>query len=236
MTLVSGQRFRAIEAVFMEIVHRFFLSLDPWLVWAFRLTEDPWAGFLTGCVLTCLICVILGDATSILARRLNRGVYGRYHDEMVRNHNLSVTALRLADKAAYAAANKQAHEAFGRYFFSQAGAFTLSIWPFPFVLGWMETRFGGVPLTLPMSVPGVGDEVMYPFFCIPLYILMRIVYGRIMRLFAPYRRVLTWTGHGGKTEMLRFEDLLRPDPARTGPETAGPEGSGKKGGRHETGL
>lgn len=194
----------------MEILHRFLLSLDPWLIWAFRLVENPWIGFLFGIFILSLMCVVLGDVTSILARRFNRQVYGQYHDEMIRNHNLSVNAIKSADKAAYTAVNKQANEAFGKYFFSQAGAFTLSIWPLPFALAWMETRFGGVPLTLPFAFPGVGQDVLYPFFFIPLYIVARIVYGKIMRRFAFYRRIMEWTKHGQEMEMLRFEDLLRP--------------------------
>lgn len=129
----------------MDILRNFILALDPFIIWAFRLVDDPWVGFFLGISVLNLICVIMGDVTSQLARRLNRNLYGRYRDEMVRHHNLSVRALRHADKEAYKAVNKQAHEAFGKYFFSQAGAFTLSIWPVPFAMAWMELRFGESP-------------------------------------------------------------------------------------------
>jgi hypothetical protein len=131
---------------------------------------------------------------------------------MVKHHNLSVKALRSSDKEAYKAVNKQAHEAFGKYFFSQAGAFTLSIWPLPFALAWMELRFGGIPLELPFRLPGVGDSVFYPFFFIPIYIVVRIAYGKLMRRLPAYRRILEWTRHGKGTEMLSFVDLLKPSP------------------------
>lgn len=106
----------------------------------------------------------MGDVTSQLARRLNRNLYGRYRDEMVRHHNLSVRALRHADKEAYKAVNKQAHEAFGKYFFSQAGAFTLSIWPVPFAMAWMELRFGESPgpsVLAPRRGPECGVSVLF---------------------------------------------------------------------------
>lgn len=141
--------------------------MDPMFIWGFRLFDHPWGGFLTGLAVLSLLCVITGDFTSHLARRLNRKVYGKYRDEMVRQHNLSVEALKHSDKDAYKAVNRQAHEAFGKYFFSQAGAFTLSIWPLPFAMAWLDIRFGGIPITLPFAVPGVGDSVFYPFFFFP---------------------------------------------------------------------
>ncbi|NLW81146.1 MAG: hypothetical protein GXY42_05665 [Desulfovibrionales bacterium] len=203
----------------MDILRNFILALDPFIIWAFRLVDDPWVGFFLGISVLNLICVIMGDVTSQLARRLNRNLYGRYRDEMVRHHNLSVRALRHADKEAYKAVNKQAHEAFGKYFFSQAGAFTLSIWPVPFAMAWMELRFGGIPLALPFSLPGVGQSVAYPFFFIPVYIAARILYGKAMRCFPFYQRILAWTRHGDGTEMVPFVDLLKPSPDQDASES-----------------
>ncbi|SFJ35170.1 hypothetical protein SAMN04488082_102392 [Desulfomicrobium apsheronum] len=184
-------------------------------IWGFRLFAHPWGGFLTGLAVLCLLCVITGDFTSHLARRLNRKVYGKYRDEMVRQHNLSVEALKHSDKEAYKAVNRQAHEAFGKYFFSQAGAFTLSIWPLPFAMAWLDIRFGGIALTLPFAVPGIGDSVFYPFFFFPIYIAVRISYGKIMRRFPFYRRILDWSKHGNETQMVPFMDLLKPSTGAT---------------------
>lgn len=205
----------------MELLRDFLVALDPFIIWAFRLVDDPWMGFFTGSLVLNLGCVVLGDVTSILARRVNRKIYGRYHDDMVRHHNLSIKALRESDKEAYKAVNKQAHEAFGKYFFSQAGAFTLSIWPLPFALAWMDLRFGGVPLTLPYSLPGVGQDVFFPFFFIPIYILARILYGRIMRRLSWYQRIMAWTRHGKETEMMSFVELLKPSPGADAEKDAG---------------
>lgn len=196
----------------MSMFRDFFVALDPFVIWAFRVSEESWVGFLFGSLILNLACVMLGDVTSILARRLNRKVYGAYHDEMVKHHNLSVKALRTSDKEAYKAVNKQAHEAFGKYFFSQAGAFALSIWPLPFALAWMEMRFGGIPMDLPFAIPGVGKSVFYPFFFIPIYIGVRISYGKLMRMSPVYRRILEWTKHSSGEEMLSFVELLTPSP------------------------
>jgi hypothetical protein len=200
----------------MEALREILLALDPFIIWAFRLVDGPWVSFFLGMTFLNLLCVIMGDVTSLSVRRMNRKVYGKYHDEMVRHHNLSVQALRNSDKAAYKAVNRQAHEAFGKYFFSQAGAFTLSIWPLPFALAWMELRFGGLPLTLPFSVPGVGDSVLYPFFFIPVYIAVRILYGKAMRRVPFYQRILTWAKHGDGTQMVSFAELFKPSPETIG--------------------
>lgn len=213
----------------MDALRGMLQALDPYLIWAFRLLDDPWISFFLGMAFLNLVCVILGDISSLLVRRMNRKVYGKYHDQMVRHHNLSVEALKHSDKEAYKAVNKQAHEAFGKYFFSQAGAFTLSIWPLPFALAWMELRFGGLPLTLPFAVPGVGDTVMYPFFFIPMYIAVRILYGRIMRRVPFYQRILTWAKHGNGTQMVSFVELLKPAAQTSGQdavkESESPSGS-----------
>ncbi|ACU88807.1 hypothetical protein [Desulfomicrobium baculatum] len=194
----------------METLRNILLMMDPLFIWGFRLFDHPWGGFMAGLAVLSLLCVVTGDFTSHLARRLNRKVYGKYRDEMVRQHNLSVEALKHSDKDAYKAVNRQAHEAFGKYFFSQAGAFTLSIWPLPFAMAWLDIRFGGIPITLPFSVPGVGDSVFYPFFFFPIYIALRILYGRIMCRFPFYQRILGWSKHGNDTQMVPFMDLLKP--------------------------
>lgn len=194
----------------MEMIRSLLVLFDPFIIWAFRLADNPWAGFFLGSAVLNLFCVVTGDVCSIGVRRLNRRLYGRYHDDMVRHHNLSVTALRHADKDAYKAVNKQAHEAFGKYFFSQAGAFTVSIWPLPFALAWMDMRFGSFPFDLPFAIPWVGQSVMFPFFFIPMYIALRMLYGRSMRRLAWYRRVQAWAGHASDTEMQSFLELLKP--------------------------
>jgi hypothetical protein len=218
---------------YMEALRSMLLALDPYLIWSFRLVQDPWISFFLGMIFLNLVCVIMGDISSLLVRRMNRKIYGKYHDQMVRHHNLSVEALKHSDKEAYKAVNRQAHEAFGKYFFSQAGAFTLSIWPLPFALAWMELRFGGLPLTLPFSVPGVGDTVLYPFFFIPLYIAVRILYGRIMRLVPFYQRIVNWAKHGDGTQMVSFAELFKPAPETIGQPAGKKDDPPSRSGREE---
>ncbi len=193
----------------MQTMRDFLIGLDPYLIWPFRLMGPSFAGFLLGTFILCLFCAAVGDICSILVRRMNRKVYGEYHDEMIRKHNLSVRAIGSGDKTAYKAANKLAHEAFGKYFFSQIGAFTVSLWPAPFTLAWMDLRFGHVDFSLPFAVPGLDRSVGYVFFFVPLYIAARMLYGRCMRLLPAYRRLAAKAVHGSEKDVLRFENLGR---------------------------
>ena len=76
------------------------------------------------------------------------------------------------------------------------------LWPIPFVLQWMQWRFGDVqfPIALPFSVV-FTDGVGYLFTFFPIYILARIIFKR-MRPWLPYFR--------GVQKML--DDAHKPTP------------------------
>jgi hypothetical protein len=205
----------------MDTIRSFLLFLDPVLIAAFRLPGAAWAGFLCGTFVLCLVCVLLGDLLALAASRLNRRLYGQQLSEMVHQHNLSVKAIGAGDKQSYTAVNKQAHEAFGKYFFSQTAIGMASLWPVPFALAWMDMRFRDAPLVLPVHMPLVGDSVPYLPVFILLYIAARVLYARVMRLLPAYRRLKAAVAHDTDTEqVLSFRDLDRP---------AG-GGAGEKGG------
>ncbi len=188
----------------MQAVRNVLLWLDPLLIASYRWLDAPLAAFLCGTFILCLWCVLLGDVAALGAARLNRKLYAGYLEDMVHHHNLSVKAIGQGDKASYKAVNKQAHEAFGKYFFSQAAVFSVSIWPVPFALAWLDMRFRGVAIPLPFYEPGVG----YNFFFFPLYILARLVYARIMKRLPAYRRLRSAVAHDrGTEEVMSFRDL-----------------------------
>lgn len=169
----------------MEAIRLVLVVLDPLLILPFRVPGPPLVGYLLGIFVLCLWCMPLGDATGLLVARLNRGVYGRYAKDMVHHHNLSIRAAKTGDNANFRAVNKQAHDAFGKYFFSQATVFTATIWPVPFALAWLDLRFREVFIPLPL----VDFAANYVFFFIPLYILARLLYPRVMFRIPWYRRL-----------------------------------------------
>ncbi|MCM0753765.1 hypothetical protein M7784_00685 [Desulfovibrio aminophilus] len=161
------------------------LVLDPWLIQPFRWLDAPMPAFLLGLFALSLVCVFLGDIASLGVLRLNRKVFGGYIKDMVHHHELSITAAKTGSKENFKAVNRQAHDAFGKYFFSQAAVFTSSIWPVPFALAWLDMRFQGVLIKLPL----VDFEANYVFFFLPLYILARFLYSRTIGRIPWYLRV-----------------------------------------------
>ena len=161
------------------------LVLDPWLIQPFRWLDAPMPAFLLGIFALSLVCVFLGDIASLGVLRLNRKVFGGYIKDMVHHHELSITAAKTGSKENFKAVNRQAHDAFGKYFFSQAAVFTSSIWPVPFALAWLDIRFQGVLIKLPL----VDFEANYVFFFLPLYILARFLYSRTIGRIPWYLRV-----------------------------------------------
>ena len=152
-----------------------FAALDPFLIFPYRIPDSSMTGFLLGTALLALTCVVLGRACMDLAYLWNRNHYESQSAEMVRMHNLSIKAIAARDKKSYKAANTLANESFGKEFFSRAALYAVSIWPVPFALGWMATRFSEVRFPL----PGFQLDLGYTFVFIGLYIVLRILFSRL---------------------------------------------------------
>ena len=135
----------------------------------YRLVANPVAGFYLGTLVLALASLVLGRLTYDLTWLFNRGHYTKEEAEMVRMHNLSVAAIEARNKEAYKAANTEANEAFGKSFFAGAALFSVSIWPLPFALAWLDGRFSGVDIPF---LP--GHTVRYNAVFLGIYILLRL--------------------------------------------------------------
>lgn len=194
-----------------------YLWIDGFLIFFYRLFDDPLPGYFLGTAVLCLICVILGQLTLAVAFLWNRPSIDRDNREMVRLHNLSIKALLAKDKKAYKACNKQANDAFGKVFFSQIAMSISSLWPVPFALAWMQSRFSEVAFDLPVKLPVVGETVGYLFSAIPIYILMYILFGKIkarLPFFRKISRILAEYDNEDSESMIRLSDLSREDAHR----------------------
>jgi hypothetical protein len=162
--------------------------IDPFLISFFRLTDSPMVGFLTGTFCLCMLCVVLGELTISAAIRLNRSHLQTLKKEVSQKEALSMQAYAAEDRVSYKALNKEANDAWGRYFFTMAAYSGGILWPVPFALGWMQTRFAGVEFELvwPINLL-IEDSVSYPFIFIPMYVLARIVF-KYLRPRLPYFR------------------------------------------------
>ena len=163
----------------MTMTNTLYIYIDHFLIGFYRISDIPILGYLLGTALLSLICVVLGQFTLSLAYRANRMNLKSNNNNMVRMHNLSIYALLAKNKKAYKSCNKEANDAFGKYFFAQIALGISSLWPIPFALAWMQTRFDGVEFLLPFNVPGVGHTVGYTFTFIPIYVLVYIFFGKI---------------------------------------------------------
>lgn len=185
-----------------QMVYEF---LDPWMIWAFRLTENPYIGFAMGILWVCLVATVIGELCMAGIYFINKKHFAEINRNMVAHHNLSVKAIGVKDKAAWKACNSIANEAFGKNFFSHIALFASSLWVVPFGIGWLFHRFGEVDFV----VPFIG-QVGPVFIFIPAYILTRYLFNKAkpwLPVFKTIRRKIR--ENEGEEEMLLFSDLVK---------------------------
>ncbi|MBW1785469.1 MAG: hypothetical protein JRK53_02445 [Deltaproteobacteria bacterium] len=162
----------------MDILTRSWNAIDAFLIAPYRWPADPVVGWWVGTILLALWAVLAGDATLALAYRVNRFRVREVEQEMMARHHQSINALKAGDKSAYKAINKLANDAFGESFFLRLAMACAALWPAAMALAWLQSRFSHIRFPLPFNVPLAGKHVGYAFVFIPLYILVRIVFGK----------------------------------------------------------
>ncbi len=187
-----------------------YTQLDAFLISFFRLADNPMLGYLAGIAILALVCVVLGELSMGLAYRWNHAFLRRDNRRLVRLQNGSLNALKARDKESYQALNREANDAFGKVFFTQVALAAASLWPLPFAMQWLESRFGDVLFALPITLPKAGDAVGYAFTFIPMYILVRIIFGRLKGRLPFFRRIrsLQVGEHEDGEAMLSFSDVF----------------------------
>ncbi len=171
-----------------NLLDTFYFNVDAFLIVFYRITGASLIDYFIGTTVLAFLCVLVGELSISLAIRFNRSYLDSLSREMKEKEQLSMAAYRVGDKARYQHLNKQATDVWGKHFFTMVAYSAGILWPIPFALGWMQTRFQGVtfdvvyPLNL-VFVDGVG----YTFTFIPLYILCRILF-KYMRPWLPYFR------------------------------------------------
>jgi hypothetical protein len=194
--------------------------LDPWMIWAFRIGDNPYLGFTIGLIWVCIAATVIGELCMAGVYFLNKKHFATINRDMVDHHNLSVQALGVKDKTAWKACNSIANEAFGKNFFSRIALFASSLWLVPFAIGWLFYRFGEVDF----SVPFIG-EIGPAFIFIPMYILTRVVFSQA-KPWIPFFRTIKQKvrENEGNTDMMSFMDLAAEKKSSPG-ETPLPENS-----------
>jgi hypothetical protein len=164
----------------------FFYHIDGFLIFFYRLTGYSFVDYIIGTMVLAFICVIIGELCVSLAIRFNKRYLDSMSREMKEKERLSLEAHRAGDTDGYKALNKEATDVWGKHFFTMVAYSAGILWPLPFALGWMQTRFADVEfdLAFPLSLI-FGKSVGYVFTFIPIYILCRIFF-KYMRPYLPY--------------------------------------------------
>jgi hypothetical protein len=190
----------------MGVLHHLWIWADLILISPYRWLENPVAGFFLGTLVLSLWCVLVGKVSGLVVWMMNGSHMRSLERETVKMHNLSLKAILSRDKASYTACNKEANEAFGRYFFAQLPAGAATLWPVPFALAWMESRFSEVtfPLSYPLSIitPAVGFLAIFLLW----YVLLRIL---LKHLLPDFHAVQRETAREPRERMMTLEDLGR---------------------------
>lgn len=189
-------------------MHPFYLALDPFLIWFYRITGYSLADFLIGTFTLAFLALIIGEFTRSLAFLATRKRIEKVTDEAAKYQDLSVEALAAGDKQAYTAANKLANDAFGKSFFMQLALSAAFLWPIFFALAWMEHRFSGLEFPLPFTAYSLG----YIGVFILLYAAAYLMFKRVKYKIPYFRRIKevldTYNSHA--RDMKSIADFLPP--------------------------
>lgn len=162
------------------------LQADSFLIAFYRITGYSLLDYFIGTMFLGFFCVVIGELSVSLAIRFNKRYLDSMAKEITEKEMLAMEAYRTGNKDGYKALNKQATDVWGKHFFTMAAYSAGILWPIPFALGWMQTRFSGVEfdLAFPLSLI-FGKSVGYIFTFIPIYFLCRILF-KYMRPHLPY--------------------------------------------------
>ncbi|ACL04220.1 conserved hypothetical protein [Desulfatibacillum aliphaticivorans] len=189
----------------MEWLYQVYLFLDGFLIAPYRMAQPPILGFYLGTGLLALYAVVLGALTSEAAIWANaRNLEDQSH-AMVRMHNLSFRALAAKNKKAFKAANHEANDAFGKYFFAWMANAAASLWPLAFALGWMQWRFQDVHF----AFPGLPIDLGFAFLFLICYILASILFSKIKKRLPIFAKsvALSQMARDHADEMVTLADL-----------------------------
>jgi hypothetical protein len=191
----------------MELLDKIYIYLDALLIAPYRISEIPIVGFYVGTFVLCMWCVLLGELTFRLAALANRAHMNKLRGQAVRMHNLSIKAIAVKDKENYRSCNTEANEAFGKYFFNMITQGAAILWPVPFALAWMGTRFSQVTFELPFPLPIIGETLGFAAVPINMYILCRILWGKVKPHLYFFNKSPTVGLDEGEEEMIGWEEL-----------------------------
>ena len=170
---------------------KILLYLDRVFIWPYRLIPDPLWAYFFGTFCLVALCVIIGELSVGLAVYVNRNHVKKLTEELIHWNNLTVEAVERGDSEAYHRFNKEANDVYGKLFFLSIAHSAACLWPIPFVLAWMEMRFGEVRFPLPfhLDLPIVGDSVNYVFTFVILYLPAWWLFKQVKKYLPLFKKI-----------------------------------------------
>lgn len=150
---------------------------DMILISPYRWPADPVWGWWLGTFILAGWATLIGELTLALVFHFNRRYVDEMNQEMEDRNRQAMNALKAGEKRIYKGLNKLANEAFGKAFFLQVAMGASSLWPAFLGAGWLEMRFGEVPILLPGSL----GEITYLFGFTVIYLFVRIGWGQLKK-------------------------------------------------------
>lgn len=161
-------------------------GLDSILIHLYHITGWAVPDYFIGTFVLAMITVIIGDFTTSLVYRVNKGYYTHLNGRLKELHELSMTALKFKEKSNYKAVNREANDTFGLLFFGMFGLSASYLWPAFFALAWMQTRFGGIRFPLFTEKWTTG----FFFTFLVTYILARLIFSECKPHLPYFRNVV----------------------------------------------
>ena len=185
----------------MESPNALLAAIDAFLIAPYRWPANPYLGWWLGTGLLALWSAVLGEVTGMIAVRANRRTIRNAFSEASDRHDQSLSALQAGDRDLYKDINSLANEAYGKAFFLQITVAAAVLWPVPLAIAWLQLRFAGLRMELPVSIPWLGNQISALFLYMVLYILARILLSRSRSL----RQKHFGEKGGGKGRMRKEE-------------------------------
>jgi len=168
----------------MDITRELLALVDAVLIAPFRWPAEPMAGWWLGVSALSAWAVLVGEATLAVVFRINRRHVDELTSSMRAANQEAMSALKAGDKSSYQALNRKANDLFGKAFFLQIAMGAAGLWPAFLAVAWLEPRFAGVVIPLPL----LAEPVRYIAVYILVYLLMRLAWAWLKK------RLKLWPG------------------------------------------
>ena len=153
--------------------------IDALLIAPFRWPDDPMLGFWLGLIVLLVITLGIGEISRRLAHRLTGKIEGSARRELVKYHELTMSALRSGNGDAYRAVNRLATSSLDRTWGLGMTKTLAMLWPAFLAAAWLHARFDGVVVSeIPLVHVEISALFAFGIAFVALWLLMAHIRAR----------------------------------------------------------